>query len=699
MSVFKSLLRSGIALGLVSLLQPLLMFGAAKVGQLVITDTNVRPISALDLLRIRDITGLQISPDGKRVAYVVSQAVYETNGYQTTLFVVGTQPGSAPINLGGVGEPHWSSIGEYLDISPQWSPDSQAVTYLVRTEGRHQIWRWSAAGSKPEALTDKSDDVDSYDLLPDGRAIRFTVVEPIKAEDLRRISERGILYGDNLGQGNSINASKNQSVMSQVVSAMPRTKQVFIYDLTTGSQRKPTDEEEGEYKNYIATPDFLKKNILKISRSPDGMHVGYVSLITDAQKAPRYSYAVYTSGADGSHTLELLPPANIPISDLWWNKGGSEIYLAKQEVTGTIILGIPAQGGSPHQVMGSSDYLHDFSVDKDVTLAACLRENAVTPAELLLINLRDGTSRPLANVNSEFQGIRLSPATLLEWTNKYGDKTFGYLVKPINYQPGKRYPLIVTTYRARGFLRGGTGDEYPIQLFAANGFAVLAFNAASERLTKAGDIRTAKLRWYSPMASLETSLKLLTQMGIVDSNRAGLTGLSYGTQITNFTISHSGLFHAAASSAISSVDPIFYYLERDGVRQVYRAYGLNEPPSGKGATVWREISSALNVKRVTAALLVQVADSEYLYGLQFYSALKDHQKPVEMFIYPDEAHIKNQPKHRYEIYQRNLDWFNFWLQGKEDPDPAKAEQYKRWHQLKADWEKTRKSTSASVMSH
>jgi dipeptidyl aminopeptidase/acylaminoacyl peptidase len=105
-------------------------------------------------------------------------------------------------------------------------------------------------------------------------------------------------------------------------------------------------------------------------------------------------------------------------------------------------------------------------------------------------------------------------------------------------------------------------------------------------------------------------------------------------------------------------------------------------PEGKASAKWRELSPALNASRVKAPLLVQVADSEYLYGLQFYTTLKELEKPVEMIIFANEGHIKNQPKHRYEIYQRNLDWFNFWLQGKEDPDPAKREQYERWRAMR-----------------
>ena len=66
-----------------------------------------------------------------------------------------------------------------------------------------------------------------------------------------------------------------------------------------------------------------------------------------------------------------------------------------------------------------------------------------------------------------------------------------------------------------------------------------------------------------------------------------------------------------------------------------------------------------------------------------------------MFIYPDERHEKNQPKHRYAIYERNVDWLNFWLRDKEDPNPAKAEQYKRWRELRELQEKDRQQSAAT----
>jgi len=97
---------------------------------------------------------------------------------------------------------------------------------------------------------------------------------------------------------------------------------------------------------------------------------------------------------------------------------------------------------------------------------------------------------------------------------------------------------------------------------------------------------------------------------------------------------------------------------------------------------YRKVSMALNASSVHTPLLINAADAEYIRDMQRVSTLRTLKKPVEMFIYPDERHEKNQPKHRYSIYERNADWFNFWLRDKEDPNPAKAEQYKRWRELR-----------------
>jgi dipeptidyl aminopeptidase/acylaminoacyl peptidase len=111
-------------------------------------------------------------------------------------------------------------------------------------------------------------------------------------------------------------------------------------------------------------------------------------------------------------------------------------------------------------------------------------------------------------------------------------------------------------------------------------------------------------------------------------------------------------------------------------------WGLGRRWDATNAERWRELSPALNAQRIKAPLLINVADSEVLPTLMLWNSLKELNKPVEMFVYAGEGHMKHQPRHRYEIYERNLDWFSFWLQGKENPDPVKRQQYERWRAMR-----------------
>jgi hypothetical protein len=112
-----------------------------------------------------------------------------------------------------------------------------------------------------------------------------------------------------------------------------------------------------------------------------------------------------------------------------------------------------------------------------------------------------------------------------------------------------------------------------------------------------------------------------------------------------------------------------------------RRWGFEAPESAATLAQWQGISLGLNAAVVKTPLLIQVADAEMLAETQTFTALRLAQKPVEMHVFPGEFHVKSQPAHRMAIYRRNVQWFQFWLRGIEEPDPADALQYARWRAL------------------
>jgi dipeptidyl aminopeptidase/acylaminoacyl peptidase len=657
-----------------------------------IPKTAPRPVKSMDLLNLRDIHGIQISPDGKYVAFVLGQAVYKTNSYRSGLFVVGTQTGTKPRNLGNAGPPHWDDINQWWPENPQWSADSKYIYYRLKRTGTWQVWRWNREGGAPVEVTQLAHNVQSFQVSPDGSGMALSVEKP-PSIDKKQIAEHGILYDG------SIQPSTSRPFLDQIVEARGVETETWIHAFRDGRERKATEEESNVYSLQEYVPNekvFSKKeleeqHVMSAKISPDGKNVVYERSLLDPSESARISYPLFLKPTGGGGSVALTPGIYY-VAQYWWSPDSKEIYYTEygdvedvdiEDPRPSKLMVVSATGGKPRQILDWPDFLYDYSADRSGRFLACTHENNTSPPEVTFIDLSAKEARVLVDVNPEFQSLELSPAKRIDDSDKNGDRFWWHLVLPLNYQAGKRYPLIVTGYRdGDGFLRGGGGDEYPIQVFAADGFAVLNFDIGRDLNYRSGDFEAAILQWQSPVLRLESMITKLTEMGIVDPRKVGITGFSHGAEIVEYAITHTDLFQAAVASDAGSRDPCFFYLSGNVWHERFADMGVGGWPEGRSSENWHRLSPALNADRVRAPFLANAADSEYVAGLQFFTSLKQLEKPAEMFVYANQLHEKNQPKHRYEIYQRNVDWFMFWLKDEEDPDPRKADQYQRWRELR-----------------
>ncbi|MDP9085324.1 MAG: prolyl oligopeptidase family serine peptidase, partial [Pseudomonadota bacterium] len=109
-------------------------------------------------------------------------------------------------------------------------------------------------------------------------------------------------------------------------------------------------------------------------------------------------------------------------------------------------------------------------------------------------------------------------------------------------------------------------------------------------------------------------------------------------------------------------------------------WGLGDPD--QDAAAWRAMAPAKNVAEISAPVLLQMPEQEARRVPELFVRLRNAGTPVELWAYPDEDHLKVEPRHRLAVYQRNLDWFRYWLQGWRDPNPAKNAQYARWDRMR-----------------
>jgi len=211
------------------------------------------------------------------------------------------------------------------------------------------------------------------------------------------------------------------------------------------------------------------------------------------------------------------------------------------------------------------------------------------------------------------------------------------------------------------------------------GFAVVCLTYGP---MKTGD--TAIDNYEEAQASIEAVVSTLDRRGLIDPRRVGMGGLSFGSEVTMWMAMNTRLLAAAAIASPQPSPSGFWQAAirgRDAPEQYrtrWKAGSPDEDPEG-----WRRISPELNVPRIKAPLLMQLPEQEIASAMQFYARMTNTTTPVELYAFPNESHLKLQPRHRYAVYRRNLDWFRYWLQGYRDSDPATDAQYRRWDALKA----------------
>ena len=255
---------------------------------------NLRPITLSDLLTIRDCKGVSISPDGKYVAFVTGQAVYETNDYRSRLFVVSIKPGSVPVDLGSAGLPHWDSINQYAEEAPQWSPDSSFIMYRMRklvTE-TWQVWRWNRKGGTPVQLTQVPGDVIEYHGTLDGSRLIMTVEQSRDPKEIVQLSEHGIVYDG------KVDAWKSLPIVREVLARRSTPTETWIYEFSKSKERLANQQETSFFGPWISDLDeqvfdekqetFQGHHITDAQKSPDGQWVAYRYLVDDLSPAKSF---------------------------------------------------------------------------------------------------------------------------------------------------------------------------------------------------------------------------------------------------------------------------------------------------------------------------------------------------------------------------------------------------------------------------
>ena len=588
-----------------------------------------RPISADDLIRLRDFGApvsvfaprerpFSVSPDGTRAALVLFRAAPSINAICVAVVVVplfGVE-GALLVDTSVLVGPRAFSdryarrvrsqfppgfAGSHV---PQWSPDGAWLAFLKRDIGTSILWRARADGSRSEALTDATGDVMEFTWSSDGRSIIYASQRSPEAEqgEIDAEGRQGFLYDERV--------DPSDGPTPQIPTPPP---QRFAIDTLTGEHRDATPEQVEALVEWNGEGRRRRSALIAASNRGD-----VAEIVSD----PQFALAPTGLSVRRDRTGEELDCADERCNELvgvWWLD--DDVLFVRREGWGQSQLAMyrwTPGGARPVRLFVTDDLL--FGCEAMGRELLCAREASNSPRRLVLLEPASGRMRDAFDPNPETASWRFGGVQRLYWRSELGAESFGDLVLPPGHEPGTRVPLIVVGYRSRGFLRGGTGDEYPIQPFAARGYGVLVYDRPSipERLIGARSFTEVNRRNRQGFVdrryvhgALASGVQRLIDEGIADPRRIGLTGFSDGASTARWALIHSDLF--AAASITSCCDSAVGTMALGGFRlaERWRSYGYPGLTDGQ-PEFWQPLSFELNLDSMRTPLLIQAASNEYL---------------------------------------------------------------------------------------
>ncbi len=632
-------------------------------------------------LSMKSAGGAQISPDGRYVAYTVQQANWDENEFVTQIWLANTATGDR-IQL---------TAGKKSSGQPQWSPDSRRLAFTSSRDGKSQIYVISATGGEAAQLTNEENGVGGIGWSPDGASIAFTSTGP----DPKPAKDRKDKYGEFEIVGGDYHMShlwliKLPAEIPPDIKKLPKAEPLtkgeqfsvggFAWSpdskrIAFSASRDPDLGSQDTEQLYIL--DLADLHVRKLldgkgpnSRpqwSPDGKNIAYVT--GNGQEffyyANRY---IATIPAEGGTPRVLTQDFDEDPNLLDWGPDG--IYFAALQKTNAHIYRLDPATRAVKRITGP-----DLFNASGATFTKDHRSFAGTGAapnhfaEVFVSSTTDFAPKYLSDFSAQWKNFQLTTREVVSWKSSDGATIEGILMKPADYDPARKYPLLVVIHG------GPTGVDttvasadryYPIERFAAKGALVLKPNyrgsAGYGAKFRALNVRQLGTGDYEDVIS---GVDNLIAKGMVDKDRVASMGWSEGGYISAFITCYSDRFKAVSVGAGIS-DWTTYYVNTDihpFTRQYLKGTPWDDPE------IYRKTSPITYVNRAKTPTLIQHGDQDKRVpppnSFELYQALKDRGVPVKLVLYKGFGHPINKPKQQRAVMEHNYEWFSKYIWGEE----------------------------------
>jgi dipeptidyl aminopeptidase/acylaminoacyl peptidase len=654
-------------------------------------DPNRRAMLPQDITHIRFVSDPQISPDGQRVAFVVTTLAEEQDQYLSNIWIVETAGG----------EPRRFTTGPKRDTKPGWSADGDRLAFLSEREAhsKAQLYVMPAAGGEPTRLTNLTNGVMHYVWSPDGSRLACIArvggwQEPVSEEERQKSKPVRVIttlkYKAN-GEGFVYDRRPHLFVVS-AGGGEPR-------QLTEGdfAAAAPTWSPDGRHLAFVSArhaerdydnasdiwiipahggePRCLTDTTGPVSSpafSPDGRTISYLG--HGYRHESGRNMLLFTRPVAGGIPTCLtmaLDRTCVPffshVAPLW-SVDNAWITFAVEDQGDVPIYRVRADGSAaPERITSGERQITGLSASGDGAWLAFTAMDAVSPAEVFVCQA-DGTGeKPLTDLNRAWKAevVRSQPERFCY--ERDGRQLDAWVMRPFDWKPGVRYPALLN-------IHGGPHTQYgqqffdEFQIYAGAGYAVIYTNPRGSQGYGEAFTRAVIGDWgggdfADVMAGLDEALR---RYDFIDPERLGVMGGSYGGFLTSWTVGHTDRFKAACSErAVNNTYTLF------GTSDI--GHSFSEAQSGylpwDNMQWYIDHSPLTYAKDISTPLLIMHSESDLRCPIeqaeQLFVALKKQRKPVVFVRFPDEDHElsrSGRPRHRLERFHIILDWFARYLQ-------------------------------------
>ena len=635
----------------------------------------------MEALRVARVSSPRISPDGSRVAYLVSQIKMEKDKpwkYVTQLWVAST--------AGPASESRQYTRGDEDVSEVRWSPDGKLLAFRMNAgeekEKKSQVWFMYTDGGEPWQVTKHKPGVRAFEFSPDGKTLALVAAAPESADEEKRTKDKddanvvdrdfkmAHLWTWDIATNQEKQITKGDFTVSDprwspdgthitfTSNPTPRLddgglQTAWVLDVATGQQRKLAD-----------TADFTHT----ARWSPNGKWIAYLQ----TRGLAVYQTNLFVVEAGGGQPRKLTGSFELNAGEPFWGADGKAIYFSCTTCESMEVFAADVASGAVRQLSGKSGVINLGELSANGQMAIGTWTDPEHPAEGFRSDLKFSEIQPITNHNAWLADYALGGTEVAKWkSSKDGMEIDGIVTKPVDFNASHKYPFLLNPHG------GPTGASLlsfnsTVQVMASNGYLVLEPNfrgstGRGEKFASANQNDWGNGDYKDDMSGVQA----MVDKGWADPDRLGAFGWSYGGYMTMWIDTQTDRFKAISPGA--GLPNIYSMYSQTDIHRYMRVFYDMKAPWDNFQEYWDHspMKYINNVKTPTMILhgqadtRVPIAQSE-----EFYRALYDRHVPVEFVVYPRENHGFVEPRHIQDRMQRYLVFFGKYLNNSQKTEPG-----------------------------